>query len=352
MRMVPRFDPIDLFSLCRFGSILPRTESDWPPAAEAGDLAHAVRAAVEAGGADALAYSGGIDSTVIGRFAPGARRFTLDTGAAGVEVDEPTTVIRAPSTMLETPIDVVAAALGEPTHSAAPFGFWPLFRAIVDAGGKTVMTGDGADELFGGHAYYLDPAVAGAVDDWAGYRRVRALEAAIVPESLFGDSLLASARAQPWEASDRARQVWAAAEQHTGVERLRFVDVALRMHHQCVRLQGNLCRAAGLGYVAPYVDRTVVAVALSEPLEPTQPKRALKRLSPTHPHGKEPMYTPMSGGLPARWRELLSTETTRRHGLFRPAAVEALIGALDPAAEYLPRAVMVVATAHALMATT
>jgi len=136
------------------------------------------------------------------------------------------------------------------------------------------------------------------------------------------------------------------------VERLRFVDVALRMEHQCVRLQGNLCRAAGLGYVAPYVDRTVVAVALSVPLDVTKPKEALKRLSPTHPHGKEPMYTPMSGPLPARWRELLSTETTRRHGLFRAAAVEAQVSALDPAATYLPRAVMVVATAHALLEAT
>lgn|GEM_PF-1936340 len=334
---------------------MPRTEpkEDWPPALQPadlrdlGDLGEAVKAAVEAGGADVLAYSGGIDSTVIGQYAPGVRRFTLDTGTAGVEVDEPTTVIRAPESMLSTPIDKVAAALGEPTHSAAPFGFWPLYEAIVAAGGKTVMTGDGADELFGGHAYYR--ADAHLVADWADYHRIRSLESAINPESLFSDELLAASKAQPWERSDRARQVWAGAEERSGTERLRFLDVALRMHHQCVRLQGNLCRAAGLGYVAPYVDRKVVAIALAEPLVPSEPKRALKRLSPTHPHGKEPMYTPMSGRLPPRWQELLSMETTRKHGLFRPAAVEALVRALDPSAEYLPRPVMVVATAHACL---
>ncbi|MCB9552896.1 MAG: asparagine synthase [Myxococcales bacterium] len=242
----------------------------------------------------------------------------------------------------------VACALGQPTHSAAPFGFMLLYEAIAAAGCATVLTGDGADEAFAGHAYHRAPPETWAPDIWSTWAAVRALG---VDPALVAPAVRSS---PPWITSPAARAVEAElAAIPDSAARLRWLDLRLRQDPQCVALQRRLCAAAGLVYRAPLADPRVTARALAAPLDPARPKAPLVALAAAalgRPwrRTKQPMHA-LTGGRPldATWRAALEPEAVRRHGLFSPAAVAAALAAHDPAAPWLPRALVIVATAHA-----
>jgi len=374
----------DLLTLCRYGAFLPRRAlPDWPPPTNAAlPLDAALEGAVGAALTRlpepcGLALSGGLDSTAVALFAGPRRAFTLDTGRAPAEASRAARVlglerelVAVPGDgMLGTPLDEVVEALGAPTHSAAPFGFLALYRGLRARGQAAVLTGDGADELFAGHAYHRAPHPAWAALGegrattadalFAAYRAVRGLEAQIAPEGLFTSEYLAAHGGDRlWERSARAEQVaGAAAGIASPADRLRYLDVALRMRPQCVALQERLCRHAGLAYAAPLADPAVVAAALARPIAPgAPPKAALRalvvaRLGPAYAElAKEPMFTPTggrpAGALPERWRDALGPATCRRHGVFRPEAIARLLAGLRPEDRYLPRGLVVAATTH------
>lgn len=358
-----RAAPFDLDTLATFGAHLPCTLPP-PPAAEPGPLAEAIEAAVadalaDAPGPVAIALSGGVDSTVVAaaaRRVTRPRAFALDAGRAAVEARAVAAALDLDLTLVPLPAAgvravsplAVAAALGQPTHSAAPFGFLLLYEAIAAAGCATVLTGDGADEAFAGHAYHRAPPRAWAPDVWSTWAEVRGLG--------VDPALVASAYrpAPPWTASPAARAVVAELEAIAdSAARLRWLDLRLRQDPQCVALQRRLGAAAGLAYRAPLADPRVTARALAAPLDPARPKAPLVALAEAalgRPwrREKQPMHA-LTGLRPLdeTWRMTLDPATVRRHGVFAPDAVAAAVAAHDPAAPWLPRALVIVATTHA-----
>lgn len=356
---------LDLESLCIFGAHLPRRLPP-PPVACAAPLDERVLQAVSRAVADArppvaVALSGGVDSTVVAaalsRIGLRPRAFALDTGravdegrAAAAALGLPFEVIPLPPGGIRgtSPLEVVSA-LRQPTHSGAPFGFLPLYAALAARGIGTVFTGDGADEVFAGHAYHRRPPDRWDPAVWPTWRAVRALGI---------DTALVAGRGAPWGESPAARLV---AEEVASLpptpagsaERLRWLDVRLRQDAQCVSLQRALATHCGLDYRAPLADPAVTSAALALAPRPRQPKWPLvdlarRWLGAPWRREKQPMHTP-TGGRPLGpgWRRWLAPEVVDRHRLFAPAEVARAVEGIDPAAPWLPRSVVVVATTHA-----
>ncbi len=368
-----------LHTLCRYGAALPwalgppvepdprNTEDHLGEVLEAA----VARAIASAPGRVAVALSGGVDSTVVAALARrilgrDLRLYVLESGRAPAQaafvaarLGLPVRPVPAPRPAMVSVTDV-AFALGQPTHSAAPFGFLPLWRALARDGVRTVLTGDGADELFGGHAYHRSPP-AEWPDVWGTWRSVRAL-------GMDADALLlrsggrptdrgespASWSSDPWEASPAARRVEAEVLALPPAARLRHLDVRLRMGPQCLDLQRRLTGAAGLDYRAPFGELDVMAVALGLPVPtPATEKAPLRRLARALlgvelPFEKEPLQAPTGGALRGPWRGLLAPHRVKSMRLFVPDAVARLSRRHDPRAPFLDRALVVVATAHAL----
>lgn len=352
--------------MCRFGAHLP--ERLPPPPRVVSGAGHAeltaaleravVRALETARPPVAVALSGGVDSTVVAAIArrlwgPSLRAFVFPTGSApaqaafvagrlGLTLETPGGL---PSPREVSPVEV-ARALGEPTHSAAPFAFLPFWRAMASAGVRTVLTGDAADELFAGHAYHRDPPPdLGGDALWSTWARTRAL-------GIDAEALLRRP-GRDWTHSDAARTLAAEVEAlPAAAERLRWLDVRLRMHAQCVALQARLTAAAGLDYRAPFADAEVVSAALALPVVPAQPKAPLVSLAgallgvPFTPV-KEPVVALTGGPRSADMEALTSDAVTRDAGLFHPEAV-GRARRVPADAPYLPRALVVVATSHVL----
>lgn len=357
--------PFDLEALCTFGAHLPRALPP-PPRAEAGPLGEAIEVAVADAIADApapfgLALSGGVDSTVVAAALAHVgikpRAFVLDTGRAAAEAAsvaaalglELTRVPLPPAGVRAVSPLEVARALGQPTHSAAPFGFLLLYRAMAAAGVATVLTGDGADEGFAGHAYHRAPPAAWRDDIWSTWAEVRGL-------GVDTHDLLME-RPSPWTESPAAHQAAAEARAITNSgERLRWLDVRLRQGPQCVDLQRALCTACGLAYRAPLADPRVTARALAHPVDPARPKWPLADLARAALGGpwrreKQPMHA-LTGLRPLgeAWLRWLNDDVTERWGLLRPAGIARALAAHDPRRPWLPRALVVAATTHAGLA--
>ena len=184
------------------------------------------------------------------------------------------------------------------------------------------------------------------------YRAIRGLESEIDLESLRNAD-----RPDPIDAWESSEFAGATAERGLRVDdpadRLRFVDVALRMRPQCVELQRRLCAFVGLGYSAPIADERVVAAALSEPVgdHPQVGKRALREFVAESLGGrwgsvpKSPIasqnWSRAPQELPAEWRELLAAAPD--YG-FRADVIERVVADLDPTMPWLPRRLVVAAT--------
>lgn len=355
----------DLETLCHFGAHLPRV-LPLPPRAEYGALGPAVEAAVADALADApqpvaLALSGGVDSTVVAavarRLGVRVRAFVLDTGRAAEEARAVAAALGLELTVVALPdrgmraIEPagVAAALGQPTHSAAPFGFLLLYRAIAAAGCATVLTGDGADEAFAGHAYHRAPPDRWATDVWSTWAAVRDLgiDAAALVRPGFRPSTSWVECAVAQAVADEVRALPESAR------RLQWLDLRLRQGPQCVALQRALCDAAGLAYRAPLADARVTAQALGAPLDPARPKQPLvelaeRALGRPWQRVKQPMHA-LTGLRPLddAWLRALDPAAVERHGVFEPAAVARAVAAFDGTLPWLPRALVIVATTHA-----
>ena len=365
----------ELRTLATFGAFLPRN-GELPRANGAVSVGEALAGAVTQAAAGtartAVALSGGVDSTVVALLAAGQVReaWVMDLGGAvesaqrvARELGLRLHVVQPPTGgVLETPVRDVVAALGHPTHSAAPFAFLPLYRAMAAAGVERVLTGDGADELFGGHAYHRARHLAFEQADsrasfWSAYSSLRGVAEQVELDGILGETRRPG---EPWENSEYAQAVFEGSSSLVSApERLRFVDVAVRMRPQCVDLQGALCAYAGLRYAAPIADRAVVAAALAEPVGfyRDHGKQALRALARARlgarwsAVSKDPIHSQngrrTSSGLPTEWRELLCAERCEEHGVFDASAVEDRVRSLRAEDEWLPRSLMVVATTHA-----
>jgi len=134
-----------------------------------GVLRESVRSSVGDEKQVAVAYSGGLDSSVIAALArerAEVRAYTCSAGSSfdGLNADKRARTERLQHAMLElSPEDIVDGVrlAGEVIGSSDPTRIAytiPLMTVVVRAQERTVLAGNGADELFGGYAKYLRAA--------------------------------------------------------------------------------------------------------------------------------------------------------------------------------------------------
>lgn len=92
-----------------------------------------------------LYLSGGVDSTLISTFHNFAHTFTYEDGDYKKEFEEL--------------LPKIAYHLDYPLDSFSSFGLWKLAEQAKNAGVKVVLSGEGADELFGGYVRYVPNAL-------------------------------------------------------------------------------------------------------------------------------------------------------------------------------------------------
>lgn len=88
-----------------------------------------------------LFLSGGVDSTLISSFHDFEYTFTYEDGDYGEEFKEI--------------FPKILYHLDGPVKSFSPFGIWKLAEQVHNAGVKVILSGEGADELFGGYVRYV-----------------------------------------------------------------------------------------------------------------------------------------------------------------------------------------------------
>ncbi len=80
---------------------------------------------------------------------------------------------------------------GQPVGSATHLAIWLLYRSCAEAGLKVILTGEGADELFGGYQWYAGEARLAAAAAWPGpLRRLAARSARLLGVSPTAAALL------------------------------------------------------------------------------------------------------------------------------------------------------------------
>jgi len=134
-------------------------------------LGRAIRRHCEAEGPIGLFLSGGVDSTVLlsllaeqGAAPVEALTLGFSGPAAGSELETAREMAAAVGAHLtEVPfreadfwhlLPEVAAAIDDPMADAALVPHWKLARAAGEAGFRTILAGEGGDELFGGYGRY------------------------------------------------------------------------------------------------------------------------------------------------------------------------------------------------------
>lgn len=93
----------------------------------------------------ALYFSGGVDSTLLSTFEPYKKLFYDDTQYAAAE--------------FKRVFPKIVWHLDYPIDSFSPFGLWQLAKQASKEGYKVIISGEGADELFGGYIRYVPNAV-------------------------------------------------------------------------------------------------------------------------------------------------------------------------------------------------
>lgn len=93
-----------------------------------------------------LFLSGGVDSTLIGSFHDFKHTFTYHDGDYEKEFKEV--------------FPKILWHLDGPVKSFSPFGLWKLSEMAYNKGVKVILSGEGADELFGGYVRFVSPSLA------------------------------------------------------------------------------------------------------------------------------------------------------------------------------------------------
>lgn len=308
--------------------------------------------------------SGGLDSSLVTALAARALR---DRGAAGAlhtfniaytgdwpgderafaaEVSRHTGTVHHqveidPTTFPDLMGDVVRH-LGQPNADPITLSTFSLFRAVRDAGFKVALTGDAADELFGGYARMTQALAAPRGADWAG---AYLDHLAAVPRSLrerlyTGDY---SARVHRHGAADMPPGLTETLAHGTGsrLQRICRVEQRYRLPAYHLRRVDHLSMASSVEARLPFCQPSVVRYAATLPdhhrtVPGTGVKRALYRaadgLLPASVlnRPKQPFTLPITAMLaPGQrlWsmaRDVLSPQALRADGRLRYEAVDAL----------------------------
>lgn len=233
------------------------------------------------------------------------------------------------------------ASMAEPMTSHDNIGFYLLSHEVAKHV-KVVLSGQGADELFGGYHWFqqLSHSVVApdqaaqqllttvADHDYATYRTL------VTPEYRTEDRALAF-----------LRQLCAQNPGATMVDHMLTYESTFALANGPLERVDNMTMAASLEARVPLLDEAVVEVARAMPLRyklADGGKFAMKQLGrqllPTEvvdrPKGYFPVpgLTHLTGSTLALMQEVLSPRNVRERGLFEPAAVAAM---LENPADYL-----------------
>ena len=233
-------------------------------------------------------------------------------------------------------IDGAVAAMSEPMVSHDCVAFYLLSQEVAKSV-KVVQSGQGADEVLGGYDWYPPMASVprgSAVDAYAGVffdRPFGALAGLLEPDWLVG--------------TDEPRAFIEAQFGRPGADTA--LDAALRNDTEImlvddpVKRVDNMTMAAGLEARVPFLDHDFVELAGRIPPDLKLAdggkgvlKRAARGIVPDEVIDRTKGYFPvpairqLEGPYLERVRDALSDPAAKRRGLFRPAAVEAMLA--DP----------------------
>ncbi|MER7140666.1 MULTISPECIES: asparagine synthase (glutamine-hydrolyzing) [Streptomyces] len=318
-------------------------------------IADAPVAAITSGGLDSSLVTALAARTLHDRGASGAlHTFNIaytgnwpgDERAFAAEVSRHTGTVHHqveidPSTFPDLMGDVVRH-LGQPNADPITLSTFSLFRAVRDAGFKVALTGDAADELFGGYARMTQAVAAPEGTDWAG---AYLDHLAAVPRALreelytaeYADRVLVSGgSAMPPGLTDIL-------EHGTGsrLQRISRIEQRYRLPAYHLRRVDHLSMASSVEARLPFCQPSVVRFAATLPdRHRTVPgvgvKRALYRaadgLLPESVlnRPKQPFTLPITAMLApgqrlwAMARDVLSPQALRSDGRLRYEAVDAL----------------------------
>jgi asparagine synthase (glutamine-hydrolysing) len=246
--------------------------------------------------------SGGVDSAAVSALAaeyqPGLLAFTVGFDLAGYsEIDlaqETAAAVGAKSVPYVitadeffTELPRIVWHLDDPVADAAAVPLWFAARE-ASRHVKVVLSGDGADELFGGYPIYHQPSVVRAVEQLPRWGRAPLQRAAaILPEGVKGkglleraatplgrryighgqlfaddevDALLGPGRASPYEVTDPVYRQ-AAEAGLDDVSTMQLVDVNTWLAGDILVRADRMAMAHGVELRAPFLDREVMAVA-------------------------------------------------------------------------------------------
>ena len=258
----------------------------------------AVARRMDADAACALVLSGGLDSSAVAAIAcrrrPGLDAFHVQVNAPGFDesaaAQEAATAVGARLHILRLDIDdmthlfsEIVNHMDEPLADSSLISTWRLMHGVRTAGYRCVLSGDGADELFGGYptvqAHRLAPVMAP-------FAPVFARAAAKLPTSFDGLSLDFKLRAfadglgQPWA---RRHQRWmgawapdevgataatfapidalAATAPQGGAERALWLDQQLYLRDGVLVKVDRMSMAHSVEVRSPFLDANMVGLA-------------------------------------------------------------------------------------------
>jgi asparagine synthase (glutamine-hydrolysing) len=346
-------------------------------------LRDSVRAHLVADVPVGVLLSGGVDSgalTALAAEASAARVRTFSVGfedssfdelagarlvARRYDTDHREVVLRADAVAW---LEAVAGAFDEPFADSSAVATY-LVCGLASEHVKVVLSGEGADELFGGYYTYVADSLAPRIGRLAGaaapvvrrlpsssarasfdYRLKRFVQAAALPalerhhgwKEIFSEDARASLLLDAADLDDPVdllRRRFAETEGAEALARLQDVDVGVYLADDLLVKTDRTSMAHSVEARVPFLDREVAALAYALPrsarVRGLDKKRLLRRaVAPLLPrevvHGRKrgfsiPAAGWLRGDLVPFAREVLSPAAVRRQGFFDPAAVNRLL---------------------------
>lgn len=226
--------------------------------------------------------------------------------------------------------------LGQPNADPIALSTYALFRAVRQAGFTVALTGDGADELFGGYDRMRRALAAPEGEDWAGaYADALAAAPRLLRERLYTPEYRAHVRERGSDSDRIAAQLRASPTDR--ITTLSDFETRWRLPAYHLRRLDHLSMASAVETRMPFCQPSTVALARSLPAGARTGKRALyaagEGLLPRSvlDRPKQPFTLPLAammaegGPLLGTVRELLSPARLARDGRLRPERVQSLL---------------------------
>ncbi|MFF2480347.1 asparagine synthase (glutamine-hydrolyzing) [Paenibacillus sp. NPDC058071] len=237
-------------------------------------------------------------------------------------------------------LPLVAERLGQPNADPITLSSYALFEAIHQAGFKVTISGDGADEMFGGYDRFLEAAEA--TDDWIKpYVAALGVASPEVRKELYSDDYRAFVHDNGAIGDQIADSLRTAHHRKGRLDAILDFEREYRLPSYHLRRVDHLSMAHSVEVRVPYCQPRILDLAGKLPSDWRIGEGKVKRLLYRAAEGqlpdailnrkKQPFTLPidamMRKGLPLyeAVQRVLDRDTLRRQNLFSPAAVERLL---------------------------